>query len=60
MPKMRSSYNKSENGGHMAKWLNAMKAQSPPRSHPSSDESFDLFDAKAAEYAAWKVQFPMA
>jgi hypothetical protein len=57
---MRSSYNKSENGGHMAKWLNAMKAQSPPRSHPSSDESFDLFDAKAAEYAAWTVQFPMA
>ncbi|CAN5963597.1 unnamed protein product, partial [Sphagnum jensenii] len=58
LPKMRSSYNKSENGGHMAKWLNAMKAQSPPRSHPSSDESFDLFDAKAAEYAAWTENHP--
>ncbi len=33
--KMRNSNNKSGENGHMVKWLNAMRAQSPPRSHIS-------------------------
>ncbi|KAH8942155.1 hypothetical protein BDL97_14G083800 [Sphagnum fallax] len=56
LPKLRNSGYKisDHNGGHMVKWLTAMKAQSPPHFRSLiGDHKFDFFDAKAAEYAAW-------
>ncbi len=59
LPKLRNSGYKisDHNGGHMVKWLTAMKAQSPPHFRSLiGDHKFDFFDAKAAEYAAWTVK----
>lgn len=40
---------------HSVKWLDAMKAQSPPRFHSLHGDTPESYDIEAAKYAAWMV-----
>ncbi|CAK9279074.1 unnamed protein product [Sphagnum jensenii] len=45
---------------HSVKWLDAMKAQSPPRFHSLHGDTPESYDIEAAKYAAWMKKHPSA